>query len=141
MKVILLQDVPNVGRKYEVKNVSDGFARNFLFAKKLAEIATTQSIQAIDAKKKQDEQKKEVEKDILGKNIEALEGLKISIKEKTNEKGHLFAGIRAKEIAKILKDQKNIGIPEEIIEMEKPIKEKGEHRIKVKNKEFILEIL
>lgn len=141
MKVILLQDVPNVGKKYEVKNVSDGFARNFLFAQKLAEIATTQSIQTIDKKKKQDEQKKEIGKDLLGKNIEALEGLKMSIKEKTNGKGHLFAGIRAKEIVKILKEQKNIGIPEEIIEIEKPIKEKGEHKIKVKGKEFILEIL
>lgn len=141
MKVILLHDVPNVGRKYEVKNVSDGFARNFLFVKKLAEIATTQSIQAIDAKKRQDEQKKGIQSDILDKNIQALDGLKISIKEKANEKGHLFAGIRAKEIAKILKEQKNIEIPEEIIELEKPIKEKGEHKVKAKDKKFILEIL
>lgn len=141
MKVILLQDVPNVGRKYEVKNVSDGFARNFLLVKKLAEIATTQSIQAIDAKKRRDEQKKGIQSDILDKNIQVLDGLKISIKEKANEKGHLFAGIRAKEIAKILKEQKNIEIPEEIIELEKPIKEKGEHKVKAKDKKFILEIL
>ncbi|MFA4890069.1 MAG: 50S ribosomal protein L9 [Candidatus Paceibacterota bacterium] len=141
MRVILLHDVPNVGKKYEVKNVSDGFARNFLFAKKLAEVATTQTIQNIETKKKQDEQKKEVDKNILGKNIAALDEVKISIKEKTNEKGHLFAAIHTKEIAKALKEQKQIEIPEEMIGLEKPIKEKGEYKIKVKNKEFILEIL
>lgn len=138
MKVILLHDTPNIGRKYDIKNVSDGYARNFLFPKKLAQIATTQNIQAIEKQKKQYEQEKEIQKDILEKNIEALEGLEISITEKTNEKGHLFAGIRKEEISKILKEQKHLDIPAEIIELEKPIKEIGEHKIKVKNKEIKL---
>lgn len=140
MKVILLQDVPNVGRKYEVKNVSDGYARNFLFPRKLAEIATTKAIQALELKKKQLEEEKKIQQDLLKKNLEALNGIKISIKEKTNEKGHLFAAIHQKEIAKILKEQKHIEIFEEMIELEKPIKEIGEYEIKVKDKKFLLAV-
>jgi large subunit ribosomal protein L9 len=141
MKIILLRDVPNVGKKYEVKDVSDGFGRNFLLARNLGEIATIQAIQGIEKKRAQDNQMKEVDKDILEKNIEALEGIKISIKEKANEKGHLFAAVHIKEIAEILKKEKHIEIPEEMIKLKKPIKEKGEHKIKVKNKEFVLEII
>ena len=141
MKIILLRDVPNVGKKYEVKDVSDGFGRNFLLARNLAEIATTQSIQNIEKKRTQDNQMKEVDKDILEKNIEALEGIRISVKEKANEKGHLFAAVRAKEIVEILKKQKHIEIPEEMIELKKPIKEKGEHKVKAGNEEFVLEII
>lgn len=138
MKVILLQDVPNVGRKYEIKNVSDGYCRNFLIPRKLAQIATTQAIQSVETKRKQSEQEKEIQKDILEKNIESLSGVRLEITEKANEKGHLFAGINKEEIAKILKEQKHINIPVEIIELEQPIKEIGEYKIKVKDKEFLL---
>ncbi len=138
MKVILLQDVPNVGRKYEVKNVSDGYARNFLLARNLAKIATSQAIQEIEKLKKQTEQKKEIQQDILEKNIESVDGVRLEVKEKANEKGHLFAGINKEEIAKILKEQKHIDIPAEIIVLEQPIKKIGEYKIKVKDKEFIL---
>ena len=141
MKIILLRDVPNVGKKYEVKDVSDGFGRNFLLARNLGKIATTQTIQGIEKKRTQDNQMKEVDKDILEKNIAALKGIKISIEEKANEKGHLFAAVHAKEIVKILKEQEHIEIPEEMIKLEQPIKERGEHKIKVKNKEFVLEII
>ncbi len=140
MKVILLHDVPNIGRKYEIKNVSDGYARNFLFPRKLARIATMQNIQDIEKQKKRHEQEKEIQKDILEKNIAALDGLEISITEKANEKGHLFAGIRKEEISKILKEQKHLDIPSGIIELEKPIKEIGEYKIKVKNKEIVLDV-
>lgn len=138
MKVILLQDVVNVGKKYEVKNVSDGFARNFLIPRKLAKIATTQTIQEIELTKKHGLKEKEIQKNLLEKNIESLQNLKISTKEKANEKGHLFASIDAKDISKILKKQHKLEIPEEIIELEKPIKQIGEHKIKTGDKEFTL---
>lgn len=138
MKVILLHDVPNVGRKYEIKNVSDGYCRNFLIPRKLAQIATTQAIQSVETKRKQSEQEKEIRRDILEKNIESLGGVRLEITEKANEKGHLFAGINKEEIAKILKEQKHIDIPAEIIELEQPIKKLGEYKIKAKDKEFLL---
>lgn len=140
MKVILVQDVPNVGKKYDVKNVSDGYARNFLFLRHLAKMATTQAIQEIEKIKKQSEQKRQIQQDILEKNLKSLEGLKITIKEKANEKGNLFAAVSPVEISKVLKEEKNIDIPAELIELEKPIKEKGEYKIKVKDKEFIVAV-
>lgn len=141
MKVILLKDVPKLGKKYDVKEVANGFARNSLFPQKLAEIATPSVIASIELRKKQDKQFKEVDKDILNKNIESLKDVKITISEKANEKGHLFAGVHKEEIVSALKSQKNINIPEELIELNEPIKEIGEHKIRVKNIEFILEIV
>lgn len=141
MKVILIHDVPNLGKKYEVKNVSDGYARNFLFQRKLAEIATTKSIQAMEVKRKQLEQEKQIQQDLFEKNLESLTAAKVVIKEKTNEKGHLFASIHPKEISKALKEQHHIDVPEEMIELSQPIKEIGEYKVKVKDKEFILEVV
>lgn len=140
MKIILLQDMPEVGRKYDIKDVSSGYARNFLFPRGLAELATPDKIKSAEMRKKQTEQEKEVQGDILEKNINSLDGLVIEVKEKSNEKGHLFAGIHKEEISKILKEKNHIDIPAELIEIEKPIKEIGKHKIKVKNKEFMLNI-
>lgn len=138
MKIILLQDVVNVGKKYEVKNVSDGFARNFLIPRILAKMTTAQTIQEIELTKKHGLKEKEIQQNLLEKNIESLQDLKISIKEKANEKGNLFASIDAKDISKILKKEHHFEIPAEMIELEKPIKQIGEHKIKVGDKEFIL---
>jgi len=140
MKIILTRDVPGLGGKYDVKEVSGGYARNFLIARGMAELATEKKIKAAEAKKKQVEQLKEVDKDILEKNLAELEGIRVSVEEKANEKGHLFAGIHREEISKILKEQKRLDIPPDLIDLEQPIKETGEHKIKAGGKEFILEI-
>lgn len=141
MKIILLQDVPKTGRKYDIKNVSSGYARNFLFPRGLAELATFDKIKSAEIIEKQAEQKRAVQSNILDKNIDSLEGLIIEIKEKANEKGHLFAGIHKKEISKILREKKHLDVPIELIELDEPIKETGKHKIKVKDKEFILNII
>lgn len=139
MKIILLQDIAGVGAKYDVKNVSDGYARNFLFARKLAARATPQEVEKIEKLKKQTDNEKELQKDILEKNIKSLEGLRIEIKAKANEKGHLFSIIHADDMSRALKEQHRLDIPAKLIETERPIKELGEYKVKVKDKEFILE--
>jgi len=141
MKVILSQDIAGVGRKGEVKNVSDGYAGNFLLPKKLAQVATPAAIASAEKLKKQTEQDKEVQKDILEKNIKSLKDLKVQIKAKANEKGHLFSIIHPDEISKILKEQHHLDIPSNFIEIEKPVKELGEHIIKAKHQEFVLDVL
>lgn len=139
MKIILLQDIAGVGAKYDAKTVSDGYARNFLFARKLAARATPQEIAKIEKLKKQTDNEKELQKDILEKNIKSLEGLRIEIKAKTNEKGHLFSTIHADDMSRALKEQHHLDIPAKLIEIERPIKELGEYKVRVKDKEFILE--
>ena len=141
MKIILSQDVTGIGRKGEVKNVSDGYARNFLLPNKLGQIATPAVIASAEKLKKQTEQDKEIQKDILEKNIKGLKDLKVQLKAKANEKGHLFSIIHPDEISKILKEQHHLDIPSKFIEIEKPIKELGEHTIKAKHQEFILDVL
>lgn len=145
MKIILLRDVPNVGKKYEVKDVSDGYAQNYLFARKLAEIATPGAIKNVELRKKQSVQKQELDKDLLLKTLDSLKGLKITLNEKANEKGHLFAQVHREEVVNAIKGQKGIELNVEMIDMEHPIKETGEHKINIKidkkTAEVILEIL
>jgi len=131
MKVILLKDVPKVGQKYDLKEVSGGFARNFLLPQNAAMIATPKALENIEQKKKIEETEKKIHKNLLVKNIEDLNGVKITVKEKANEQGHLFAGIHKEEIAKEIKNQTHLDIEPQFIELESHIKETGEHEIKV----------
>ena len=132
MKVILLKDVRNVGRKHEIKDVSDGFAMNSLIPQKLAEPATAASIKKLEERKKRDADSKKLNEELLSKNIGSIENISIEIAGKGNEQGHLFAGIRKDEIVDELKKQGHLDLDPDHIVLDKPIKEAGEHDIKVK---------
>lgn len=144
MKVILKQDIKGVGRKHEIKEVSDGYANNFLLPQKMAEYATSEAVKKAQATKAQDEIEKEVREKLIEKQIEILKGVKIVLQKKASEKGHLFEKIQPAEISKALEAQANIKIGPEFLVLEKPIKEIGEHKITVqvgKNKgEFTLHL-
>lgn len=131
MKVILLKDVPKIGKKFDIKTVSDGYALNFLIPKKLAELATPQAISKIELMKQADLSEKKIQNELLEKDIETLNNLVINITSKANEKGHLFAGIDKVEIMKEVLNKTRINIPEDYVLLDKPIKEIGEHKIKV----------
>ncbi|MEJ0002207.1 MAG: 50S ribosomal protein L9 [bacterium] len=96
MKVIFLQDVPRVGRKYDVKEVNDGYAMNFLLPRKFAELATVKSIAALELRQKEIKVEREVRDDLLMKNLEAIKDKVVTLSEKADETGHLFKG-RARE--------------------------------------------
>lgn len=145
MKILLLKDVPKVGRKYEVKEVADGFARNSLFPRKLAEPVTSDTEKRI-AKMEQDEASRgAVAESLLIKNLAELHGQTITLQEKANEKGHLFAAVREPEIVRAIKKQLNIDIPPEALVLEKPIKETGEHSLTAegagKKTQFIVRLI
>ncbi len=133
MKIILLQDVPNLGLRYDIKNVSNGYARNFLFSKKLAQLATEKAIKNINTLKKVHEVEMKIHKDLLAKNIADLGEVKILIKEKANEKGHLFAGIHKDEIVVAIKKQTRLDISPDFIKLKEPIKEVGEYDIVIES--------
>lgn len=131
MKVIFLHDVPRVGKKYDVKEVNDGYAMNFLLPRKLAEAATLQALSNLEKRKKTIEIEREVQEALLVKNLEAIKGKTITITAKTDEKGHLFSKIHSKEIILAMKEQNHADIGEEFIVLEKPIKEVGEFEIPI----------
>ena len=127
MKVILREDIKGVGKKYEIKDIADGYANNFLIPKKLVEYASPEAIKRAEILKSVTEAEIEIRNKLTEKQIEMLKGAKIVLKKKTNEKGHLFEKIHPEEIFLALKEQAKIEINPEFLFMEKPIKEVGEH--------------
>ncbi len=132
MKVVLLKDVAGVGIKDDVKNVSDGYALNFLIPKKLAVAGTPHSIAHAERMKSEQTAERKVQEDLLFKNLSSMEGVKVELSGKANEKGHLFASIHPIAIAAELKKQKGIDVLPEFLQSDRPIKELGEHKISVK---------
>ena len=125
MKVILLKDVPKVGKKFEIKNIADGFARNMLFPKKLAEPATAESEARLEKMKLQDAGNKRMQSELLAKNISAVDGREVVISGKANEEGHLFAGIHLGEVTRALKEQLHVDASDEMLSIDKPLKATG----------------
>ena len=132
MKVILNQDIPKVGKKYEVKNVADGHALNFLIPRGLVVAATVGALKKLEIVKTMVVVEKKVQEDLLLKNLESLNGVKIEIAEKTNDKGHLFAGLHKEQIIPVIKKQTGFDVLPEFLILDKPIKEIGEQTIEVK---------
>ncbi len=132
MKVILLKDVAKIGKKYDVKDVADGYALNFLLPKSLAKTATDAALKSVEALKKIALDDMKVQEDLLAKNLHEVDGKTVEIKAKANEKGHLFAGIHKEELPKFIKESLGAEISVNFIELEKPIKEVGEIEITVK---------
>jgi len=134
MKVIFLQDVPKVGRRYDVKDVNDGYAMNFLFPRKFAELATPNAVLQLEKHKKKIIVERAVQEDLLIRNLEEIKSKTIVIKGKANEKGHLFSAIHTKEIVEEMKKQHHADLSEECIILDKPIKEIGEFEIPIEMK-------
>ncbi len=132
MKIILLKDVPKVGKRYETKEISDGYALNLLIPKGLAVIATGDVLKRIELEKAKYDSEKKVHHDLLMKNLAELDGITITMTEKANDKGHLFAGVHKIEIIPLIQEQTRIQIDAEHMVLDKPIKAVGVHSITVK---------
>ena len=131
MKVILLQDVPNLGKKLDIKDVSDGHALNLLIPKNLVKPATAGALKQLEEEKARMAAERKVQEDLLLKNIKDLEGINLEIIEKANDKGHLFAGIHKQEIAKWIKEKTRLDVMPDCIDLKEPIKQIGEFNITV----------
>ena len=134
MKVILLNDVPKVGKKNDIKEVNDGYAANFLLPRKLVVIATPKATAELERHKKEIIVEREIQEELLEKNLEEIKGKVITIKGKANEKGNLFSAIHKKEIIEAMKKEHRVEIDEEFLILEKPIKEIGEFEIPIQIK-------
>lgn len=131
MKVILLEDVSGKGKAGDIVNVSDGYARNFLFPKKLAQEATAGNLNAAKQRLAAKEHKKAVDKQNAQDVAKELNGKTVTIKGKRGDGGKLFGAVTAKEIAAALKDQYGYDIDKKKFTVP-TIKELGEYTIPVK---------
>ena len=131
MKVVLLQDVKGSGKKGELVNVSDGYARNFLFPRKLAKEANAQAINEI--KNAEDSRRFKIETDTANanKSKEKLEDKIISITAKAGKNGKLFGSVTSKEIAEKLKEAFSIDVDKRKIVVD-DIKQFGTYEFEVK---------
>ena len=132
MKVVLLQDVKSLGKKGELVNVSDGYARNFLFPKSLAKEANAQAMNELKNAEQSKKYKKETETAAAQAAKEALEGSKFVIKAKAGESGKLFGSITPKEISAEIKRQKAYDVDKRKIVIKEDIKSVGEYEAEIK---------
>ena len=127
MKVVLLEDVKGTGKKDQIIEVSDGFARNFLLPKKKAKEATTETLNAIEKAKQaaafREAQKKQ-EAEVLSKT---LKGKVVNVTARGGEAGKLYGTVTNQEIADALKAQLNVDLDKRKIELDEPIRTAGQH--------------
>ena len=138
MKVILTQDIKGVGKKDEIINANDGYARNFLFPKKLAVEANAQNMSLLKGRKDSANFKKEQEKENAIKIKEQLSKINLEVKVKAGENGKIFGSITSKEISSELKEQYNIEIDKKKILLKEPIKLVGIFTVEIRLYEGII---
>jgi len=131
MRIILLQDIENLGKKYEIKEVKDGYARNFLIPKGLAKPATEEALKWLETQKEAEAKKAEEELKMVQERATAIDGLEVIIPVKIGEDGQLFESITSQKISEKLKEL-GFEIRKTQIDLLEPIKELGEFPVKIK---------
>ena len=132
MKVILLEDVKSLGKKGETVNVSDGYARNMLFPKKLGVEATPKNLNDLKLQKANQAKIAQEQLDAAKAFAEVLATKEIILAIKVGEGGKTFGSVSSKEIAEELNKQYGLNVPKQKIVLEEPIKTFGVHRVKAK---------
>lgn len=130
MKVILLEDVDTIGKKFEIKEVANGFARNFLFPKGHAKQASKEALAWLKTQKEIMEQKAEAELKAVQELASKLDDVELNIPMKIGEQGQLFESVNAQKIADTLKEI-GFSIKKSQIKLENPIREMGEFPVKI----------
>ena len=129
MKIILLQNIKGFGQIGDVKNVSDGYGRNFLLPRKMAKAANENSMKEVESLKAKRVIMIEHEKKNALEAVEKLKDLVIGFTRKATKTGKLFAGIDKEDIAKEIKRISGVQLQEEMVGHEEPIKHIGEHLV------------
>jgi large subunit ribosomal protein L9 len=132
MKVIFLADVKGQGKKGEVKNVSEGYARNFLLARGLAVEASGGNVKSLEQQKASEDKKKKQELEDAKKFAQKLEQLTVQLKAKAGESGRLFGAITSKQIAEQLEATTGIKVDKRKIELNEPIRSLGVTQVPIK---------
>jgi len=130
MKVILIQDVDNLGKIGDSVNVKNGYARNFLIPNKLALFANDQNMKSIESMLKQQELKNAKERSNLESLVKVLDKVTLKFELKAGEEGKLFGSVTSQMISDELAKQ-DLNIDKKEIILEEPIKELGKHKVSI----------
>ena len=130
MKVILKEDVQNLGQQGDVVEVKSGYARNYLMPQKLAILFTKQQKKSIEEAQRVEERKLEREKDQLESVLKQVEDLSLSLKMQSEEDSKLFGSVTKHDIVKLL-EENGITIDKKYIDLSSPIKTLGEHKVNI----------
>ena len=131
MKLILTQDVDNVGNEGDIVDVKPGFGRNFLIPQKLAITFSKSQLKHVEEKRSQEDRKIERQKDVLVDLLDKVSDLNITVKMKSEDGKKLFGSITKLDIEKLLLE-KDIVFDKKYIDLSSPIKTLGEHEVRVK---------
>jgi len=131
MRIILLEDIKEIGKKFEIKDVKDGYARNLLIPKGLVKIADKKGLEWLENKKEKEE--KQAEEELKGYQLVAskIDGLEVIITVKIGDQGQMFEKIDPQDISEKLKEM-GYDIDKQKIDLAEPIEELGEFPVKVK---------
>ncbi len=132
MKVILLQDIKGTGKKDQIVEASDGFARNYLIPRKMAKEATSEAVNSIEKSKSADKHREAVRRAEAEERSRELKGKVIQLTVRGGENGKLYGAITNDQIAEALKEQHGIEVDKRKLEMEEPIKSAGQSFVTLK---------
>ncbi|NLK96750.1 50S ribosomal protein L9 [Defluviitalea saccharophila] len=132
MKVILTQDVKKHGKKGDIINVSDGYARNYLIPQGLGIEATKASLNDLNLKKKAEDKRKQEELNAANQLKDELKDKIVKVSVKAGEGGRLFGSVTAKEISAAAKKQYNLNLDKKKIQLDEPIRTLGNHMVPIK---------
>lgn len=132
MKVMLVQDVKNLGKKGEIKEVTDGYARNYLIPRGLAKEATPARLKESEEIRQRQERKKSKEENKARRIQAQIDGKTISIKAKTGGGEKLFGAVTSREVAEILGQEFGVQVDRKKIELGEPIKHLGKYQVQIK---------
>lgn len=132
MKVILLQDVKGTGKKDQILEISDGYARNFLLPRKLAREATSEALNAIATSKSADQHREAVKKADAEKLAREIKGKVVQLSVRGGENGKIYGSVTNDQIATAIREQLGAEIDKRKVEIEEPIKNAGQHFVTIK---------
>ncbi|MDP3244548.1 MAG: 50S ribosomal protein L9 [bacterium] len=130
MKVVLIQNIDKIGKAFEIKEVADGYAQNFLLPRGLAQIATPQNLLIVEARKKTLQNKDKQARKERAQAAKKLEGLKVIIKEKVQDNGVLYGSVNQTKIADVLK-KSGFMVEKEQVVLKNSLKETGEFSVEI----------
>jgi len=132
MQVILKKDVNKIGKAGQLLEVSDGYARNFLFPRDLAEEATTGKIADLNARQQNRKAREDKEKQAAEERKKLLQGKVLRVTASAGESGKLFGSVTAAQIAEALLAQYTIKVDKRDIKLTEPVKQPGNHAVSIR---------